>query len=55
VYSDLQLHPEVIGELGIERDVIYDLGKIGDRAPIGPIKSSLLSERYVFQDLTSIF
>ncbi|MGZ4863603.1 MAG: glycosyltransferase [Halobacteriota archaeon] len=33
--------PEVICELGIERDVIYDLGKIGDRAPLGPIKSSL--------------
>jgi len=40
--------PEVIGELGIDQDVIYDLGKIGDSAPIGPIKSSLLFRKVRF-------
>jgi len=28
--------PEVIRELDIEQDSIYDLGRIDDRAPIGP-------------------
>lgn len=40
--------PEVIAELGIEKDVIYDLGQIGSRAPIGPIKSSLLFRKAHF-------
>jgi len=33
----------------------HDLGKIGDRAPTGPIKSSLRFPKGIFQDLTSIF
>ena len=41
--------PEVIRELGIEQDIIYDLGRIDDRAPLGPIKSSLLFRRVSFQ------
>ena len=40
--------PEVIRELDIEQDIIYDLGRIDDRAPIGPIKSSLLFRRVSF-------
>ena len=40
--------PEIIRELGIEQDLIYDLGRIDARAPIGPIKSSLLFRRVSF-------
>jgi glycosyltransferase involved in cell wall biosynthesis len=40
--------PEVIRELGIERDMIYELGRVDDRAPIGPIKLSLLFRKASF-------
>jgi glycosyltransferase involved in cell wall biosynthesis len=41
--------PKVIRELGIEQDVIYDLGRIDNRPPIGPIKLSLLFRKASFR------
>ena len=34
--------PEIIQELGIDADAVHNLGRIEDRAPLGPIKLSLL-------------
>jgi len=42
--------PEIVQDLGIKEDAIIDLGRISDRAPIGPIKSSLLFRRASFHE-----
>lgn len=34
--------PDIIRELGIDADTVHNLGRIEDRAPLGPIKLSLL-------------
>jgi len=41
--------PKVIRELGIEQDIIYDLGRMDNRPPIGPIKLSLLFRKASFR------
>ncbi|MGZ7167645.1 MAG: glycosyltransferase [Halobacteriota archaeon] len=41
--------PEIVQELGIDVDSIYDLGRISDRAPLGPIKSSLAFKKARFK------
>jgi len=42
--------PEIVQDLGIKEDVIIDLGRISDRAPIGPIKLSLLFGKARFRE-----
>jgi len=41
--------PEVIHELGLKSDSIYDLGRISEGAPLGPIKTSLAFRRAHFE------
>ncbi len=43
------IDPEVVRELGLNLDNIYDLGHIGDRAPLGPIRSSLAFKKARFE------
>ncbi len=45
--------PEIVQELGVDLDNIYDLGRISDRAPLGPIKSSLAFRRARFEGFDS--
>jgi len=40
--------PEITRELGIDEDAVYNLGRIEDRAPLGPIKLSLLFRKARF-------
>ena len=40
----------IVKELGIDKDKIYDLGRIEQRAPVGPIRLSLLFRKALFRD-----
>ncbi|MGZ4902655.1 MAG: glycosyltransferase [Halobacteriota archaeon] len=41
--------PRIVQELGIDAENIYDLGRIRDRAPLGPIKTSLVFKKARFE------
>ncbi len=45
--------PQIVQEFGIKDDVIYDLGRINQRAPVGPIKSSLVFKKARFEGFDS--